>query len=169
MVEVQATAEGEPFLVSQLGQMMTLGQKGMKQLLDLQAQALEGLRPLLQGGAIYHCGPVVAGLDTQAYRFVAAGPTTSSPTKPGSIASTTSTVIVAPHSSITPGCASTRRRLVSPALIASVGRSRIIGIETTTFEAPTTIVKVNPVMAICEHGGAYLLGQMGHFTVRLAD
>jgi hypothetical protein len=46
---------------------------------------------------------------------------------------------------------------------------RIIGIETTTFEAPTTIVKVNPVMAICEHGGAYLLGQMGHFTVRLAD
>jgi fumarate hydratase class I len=26
---------------------------------------------------IYHCGPVVAGLETQAYRFVAAGPTTS--------------------------------------------------------------------------------------------
>ena len=44
VVEVQATAEGEPFLVSQLGQMMTLGQKGMKQLLDLQAQALEGLQ-----------------------------------------------------------------------------------------------------------------------------
>ncbi len=26
---------------------------------------------------IYHCGPVVAGLDTKNYRFVAAGPTTS--------------------------------------------------------------------------------------------
>ncbi len=33
--------------------------------------------PLLEGGAIYHCGPVVAGLDTKDYRFVAAGPTTS--------------------------------------------------------------------------------------------
>jgi len=43
---------------------------------------LEGLRPLLAGGAIYHCGPVVAGLDTQAYRFVAAGPTTSTREEP---------------------------------------------------------------------------------------
>jgi fumarate hydratase class I len=41
------------------------------------AQAIEALRPLLKGGAIYHCGPVVAGLDTKQYRFVAAGPTTS--------------------------------------------------------------------------------------------
>jgi fumarate hydratase subunit beta len=41
------------------------------------AQAIEALTPLLKGGAIYHCGPVVAGLDTQQYRFVAAGPTTS--------------------------------------------------------------------------------------------
>ena len=46
------------------------------------AQAIEGLRPLLDGGAIYHCGPVVAGLDTQAYRFVAAGPTTSTREEP---------------------------------------------------------------------------------------
>lgn len=37
----------------------------------------EAIRPLLVGGAIYHCGPVVAGLDTGEYRFVAAGPTTS--------------------------------------------------------------------------------------------
>ena len=44
VVEVQATAEGDPFSVSQLGQMMTLGQKGMKQLLEFQAQALEGLQ-----------------------------------------------------------------------------------------------------------------------------
>lgn len=35
------------------------------------------IRPLLNGGLIYHCGPVVGGLATQQYRFVAAGPTTS--------------------------------------------------------------------------------------------
>jgi fumarate hydratase class I len=35
------------------------------------------IKPLLDGGVIYHCGPVVAGLETKAYRFVAAGPTTS--------------------------------------------------------------------------------------------
>jgi fumarate hydratase subunit beta len=40
-------------------------------------EVIEALRPLLDGGAIYHCGPVVAGLDTKDYRFVAAGPTTS--------------------------------------------------------------------------------------------
>lgn len=37
----------------------------------------EAIRPLLKGSLIYHCGPVVAGLDTGDYRFVAAGPTTS--------------------------------------------------------------------------------------------
>jgi len=37
----------------------------------------EALKPILDGGAIYHCGPVVAGLDTGNYSFVAAGPTTS--------------------------------------------------------------------------------------------
>jgi len=42
---------------------------------DLQVYA--ALKPLLDGGVIYHCGPVVAGLDSQEYRFVAAGPTTS--------------------------------------------------------------------------------------------
>ncbi len=40
------------------------------------------IRPLLEGGAIYHCGPVVAGLDTKEYRFVAAGPTTSTREEP---------------------------------------------------------------------------------------
>jgi fumarate hydratase class I len=35
------------------------------------------LKGILVGGVIYHCGPVVAGLDTHEYRFVAAGPTTS--------------------------------------------------------------------------------------------
>jgi fumarate hydratase class I len=42
----------------------------------------DALRPLLRGGAIYHCGPVVAGLNTQQYRFVAAGPTTSTREEP---------------------------------------------------------------------------------------
>src|SRR3989304_4298805 len=42
----------------------------------------EAIRPLLDGGAIYHCGPVVAGLDTKDYRFVAAGPTTSTREEP---------------------------------------------------------------------------------------
>jgi len=37
----------------------------------------EALRKYLAGGVIYHCGPVVAGLDTKEYKFVAAGPTTS--------------------------------------------------------------------------------------------
>lgn len=37
----------------------------------------EAIKPILNGGVIYHCGPVVAGLDTKEYRFVAAGPTTS--------------------------------------------------------------------------------------------
>jgi fumarate hydratase class I len=37
----------------------------------------EAIKPLLNGGVIYHCGPVVSGLDTGEYQFVAAGPTTS--------------------------------------------------------------------------------------------
>ncbi len=40
-------------------------------------EVYEAIRPILDGGVIYHCGPVVAGLDTRQYRFVAAGPTTS--------------------------------------------------------------------------------------------
>jgi len=42
----------------------------------------EAIKPLLAGSAIYHCGPVVAGLETKAYRFVAAGPTTSTREEP---------------------------------------------------------------------------------------
>ena len=40
-------------------------------------EVYEAIKPLLDGGIIYHCGPVVAGLETGDYRFVAAGPTTS--------------------------------------------------------------------------------------------
>jgi fumarate hydratase class I len=42
----------------------------------------DALVQYLNGGAIYHCGPVVAGLDTKEYRFVAAGPTTSTREEP---------------------------------------------------------------------------------------
>src|SRR5512140_3869838 len=45
-------------------------------------QVYEAIKPLFNGGAIYHCGPVVAGLDTKQYRFVAAGPTTSTREEP---------------------------------------------------------------------------------------
>lgn len=41
------------------------------------AEVYEALKPILNGGIIYHCGPVVSGLDTKQYKFVAAGPTTS--------------------------------------------------------------------------------------------
>ena len=37
----------------------------------------EAIKPILKSCIIYHCGPVVAGLDTGDYKFVAAGPTTS--------------------------------------------------------------------------------------------
>lgn len=40
-------------------------------------EILDQLRPILSDGIIYHCGPVVSGLDSKQYRFVAAGPTTS--------------------------------------------------------------------------------------------
>jgi len=40
-------------------------------------EVFEAIKPLLDGGVIYHCGPVVSGLDTGDYKFVAAGPTTS--------------------------------------------------------------------------------------------
>ena len=40
-------------------------------------EVYEAIKKILNGGVIYHCGPVVAGLDTGDYRFVAAGPTTS--------------------------------------------------------------------------------------------
>jgi fumarate hydratase subunit beta len=37
----------------------------------------EAIKPILDGGIIYHCGPVVSGVETGDYKFIAAGPTTS--------------------------------------------------------------------------------------------
>ena len=45
-------------------------------------QVYEEIRKYLEKGVLYHCGPVVAGLDTKEYRFVAAGPTTSTREEP---------------------------------------------------------------------------------------
>ena len=77
---------GEPVLLS--GTMITGRDAAHKWLIetfikktrapqDDDLQAYEGLKKLLNGAVIYHCGPVVAGLETKEYRFVAAGPTTS--------------------------------------------------------------------------------------------
>ena len=37
----------------------------------------EAIQPVFKESLIYHCGPVVSGLETGEYQFVAAGPTTS--------------------------------------------------------------------------------------------
>jgi len=45
-------------------------------------EVYEAIKPLLDSSVIYHCGPVVVGLETAEYRFVAAGPTTSTREEP---------------------------------------------------------------------------------------
>jgi len=45
-------------------------------------QVYEEIKKYLDRGVLYHCGPVVSGLDTQQYKFVAAGPTTSTREEP---------------------------------------------------------------------------------------
>ena len=42
----------------------------------------EALKKYLDQGVLYHCGPVVSGIDTKQYKFVAAGPTTSTREEP---------------------------------------------------------------------------------------
>src|SRR6218665_1095778 len=59
------------------------------------------------------------------------GPASSSPAPQNQSDSATMAVISAPQSSITAWLSSTTRRLVMPAVSASVSRSRIIGIDTT--------------------------------------
>jgi fumarate hydratase class I len=45
-------------------------------------EVYDAILSILDGGVIYHCGPVVAGLESREYRFVAAGPTTSTREEP---------------------------------------------------------------------------------------
>ena len=84
--DIRALSVGDSVLVS--GVMMTGRDAVHKWLIDTfikqtrtpagdDLAVYEAIKPLLNGGVIYHCGPVVAGLDTKQYRFVAAGPTTS--------------------------------------------------------------------------------------------
>ena len=40
-------------------------------------EVYDAIKPIFKESVIYHCGPVVSGLDTGDYKFVAAGPTTS--------------------------------------------------------------------------------------------
>jgi fumarate hydratase class I len=80
-------------------------------------EVYEAIKPLLAGSVIYHCGPVVSGLDTKQYKFVAAGPTTSIREEPyqgmvmkhfnirgvigkGGMASTCMRLVVPPRSSL---------------------------------------------------------------------
>ncbi|MCI0521731.1 MAG: fumarate hydratase C-terminal domain-containing protein [Chloroflexi bacterium] len=83
---IRSLKVGEPVLLS--GVMVTGRDVVHKWLMDTfikktrppqgdDLEVYQALKPLLQGSVIYHCGPVVAGLDTGDYRFVAAGPTTS--------------------------------------------------------------------------------------------
>lgn len=44
---------------------------------DDDLEVYEAIKPIFKESIIYHCGPVVAGVDTGDYKFVAAGPTTS--------------------------------------------------------------------------------------------
>lgn len=45
-------------------------------------QVYEEIKKFLDRGVLYHCGPVVSGIDTREYKFVAAGPTTSTREEP---------------------------------------------------------------------------------------
>ncbi|MEE8356564.1 MAG: FumA C-terminus/TtdB family hydratase beta subunit [Anaerolineales bacterium] len=44
---------------------------------DDDLEVYEKIKPIFKESIIYHCGPIVSGVDTGEYRFVAAGPTTS--------------------------------------------------------------------------------------------
>ncbi len=85
-VDIRALKVGETVLLS--GVMMTGRDAVHKWLNDAfiaktvpptedDLAVFEAIKPILDGGIIYHCGPVVSGVDTGDYKFVAAGPTTS--------------------------------------------------------------------------------------------
>ena len=89
--DIRALKVGDPVAIS--GIMITARDAAHKWMIETfikqtrapqgdDVEVYEALKPLLDGGAIYHCGPVVGGLDTRQYRFVAAGPTTSTREEP---------------------------------------------------------------------------------------
>jgi fumarate hydratase class I len=81
--DVRSLHVGDPILLS--GVMLTgrdtahtyfLEQLAKDPLPEGEAEVAAAVKPLLRGGAIYHCGPVVKKVDG-GHVFVAAGPTTS--------------------------------------------------------------------------------------------
>lgn len=89
--DIRSLSVGEPVALS--GVMITGRDAAHKWMIDTFIQpkrqpqgddleVYEAIKTLLDGGVIYHCGPVVAGLESKAYRFVAAGPTTSTREEP---------------------------------------------------------------------------------------
>ena len=89
--DIRALKVGDPVAIS--GTMITARDAAHKWMIETfikrtrapqgdDLEVYEAIKPLLDGGAIYHCGPVVGGLDTKEYRFVAAGPTTSTREEP---------------------------------------------------------------------------------------
>jgi fumarate hydratase subunit beta len=51
--------------------------KGISLTNERDCMIYQAIKPLLEGGIIYHCGPVVRELENKQYKFIAAGPTTS--------------------------------------------------------------------------------------------
>ena len=45
----------------------------------------------------------------------------------------------------------------------------IVGIESTMFDEPHTVVTVNVAMAITNKGGAYMIQQMGHYVAHISN
>lgn len=90
-VTIRSLKVGEPVLLS--GVMLTGRDAAHKWMIETfvkktrqpqgdDQEIYEAIKPLLEGGVIYHCGPVVSGLATKDYKFVAAGPTTSTREEP---------------------------------------------------------------------------------------
>ena len=89
--DIRSVQIGEPVLLS--GIMMTgrdavhkwMSETFIKKTRQPQGddlQVYEEIKKILDQGVLYHCGPVVSGIATKEYKFVAAGPTTSTREEP---------------------------------------------------------------------------------------
>jgi len=89
--DIRSVHIGEPVLLS--GIMMTgrdavhkwMSETFIKKTRQPQSddlQVYEEIKKILDQGVLYHCGPVVSGVATKEYKFIAAGPTTSTREEP---------------------------------------------------------------------------------------
>ena len=89
--DIRSVQIGEPVLLS--GIMMTgrdavhkwMSETFIKKTRQPQGddlQVYEEIKKILDQGVLYHCGPVVSGIATKEYKFVAAGPITSTREEP---------------------------------------------------------------------------------------